>query len=169
MKKTVLFILLFILLSGCEEVRQAKAYKIRQGENRKNDLHNAKMAEWGAMTATRLAAKKKLISVSVSAGIGLIVVFAISGSCYVVGVSVAKVRQANLMLIPLDRNTKQYPFIVAGGKQAYNPNTLASSDIWRNSLPYPDALRGSQGVQMIGSGEPRYKSYEEYEGKLLPG
>lgn len=167
MKKTVLLILLFILLSGCENsMKNARANDLRAKTDRANDLHNARMAEWGAMTSTRLAAKKKLTSVSVLGGVLLIAAFTVSGSYYMFSVSIVKARQVGIMRVPLDRHTRQYPLLVSGSK-AYNPNTLANSDLGQTQWPYPDALEGSYRVQMIGAGEPKYKTYQEYENQKL--
>ncbi len=167
MKRTVLLIILFILLSGCSEVRRAKAYKSRSQTRRANDIHQAAMAERAILAPTQIAAKENLIWTGTIAGIVLIVVTTGATSYYIVIFAIAKVKQVNLMPIPLDKATRQYPLIIAGGKRAYNPNTLASSDLRIDSLPYSEALRGSQAVQMIGAGEPRYKSYKEYEQELL--
>lgn len=166
---TKILLILFILLSGCGEVSKAKANSIRQQEHRTNDIHDAMMKEEEALRPTVIAIKETLLWTGTIAGQVLIMVLAVSGGFYIIAFTIAKAKQANLMLIPLDKATHQYPLVIAGGKKAYNPNTLAVSDAWIDKLPYPEALRGSQGVQMIGAGEPRYKSYEEYEGKLLPG
>lgn len=167
MKRTVLLIILFILLSGCSEVRQAKAYKSRSQTRRANDIHQAAMAERAILAPTQIAAKGNLIWSGMVGGILVIIVFAGSFSYYVVGVSIAKVKQANLMLVPLDKATRQYPLLITGGNKSHNPNTLSVSDVWENSLPYQEALRASTAVQMIGAGEPRYKTYKEYEQALL--
>lgn len=167
MKKVVLLIILFILLSGCSEIRYAKAREISAETRRKNESHQADMEEQNALMPTRIAAKGNLIWSGMVGGILVIIGFAGSFSYYVVGVSIAKVKQANLMLVPLDKATRQYPLIIAGSKKSHNPNTLSVSNVWKNSLPYQEALRASTAVQMIGTGEPRYKSYKEYEQELL--
>lgn len=167
MKKVVLLIILFILLSGCSEIRYAKAREISAETRRKNERHQADMAERNALMSTHIAAKGNLIWSGMIGGIIFIFALAISGSFYVVGFSIAKVKQAGLLLIPLDEKTRQYPLIIAGSKKSHNPNTLSVSNVWKNSLPYQEALRASTAVQMIGTGEPRYKSYKEYEQELL--
>lgn len=169
MRKVVSLIFLFVLLSGCGEVGKAKAYKIRSQVQRTNDAHRATMAERATLAPTRIAAKENLIFSGAVAGIVLIVALTGSMSYYIIGVSVAKVKKADVMQIPLDKHTKQYPLLITGGKRAYNPNTLAAGDLDVIQLPHPETLRGSQAVQMIGAGgEPRYKSYSEWEGRLLP-
>lgn len=169
MKRTILLILLFFLLSGCKNsMKEARADAVRAQTRRANDRHQAAMAERAAMTETRLATKTYFLWSGGVGGAVLIMVLAGSVSYFVVGFSMAKVKQANLMLVPLNNQTKQYPLIISNGGRAYNPNTLAASDMDVIRLPHPDALRGSQGVQMIGAGgEPRYKSYREYEQTLL--
>ncbi len=170
MKKVILLIALAIFLLGCENsMKAARAREVRARTDRANDKHALAMAEWGAMTSTRLAAKKKLIFVSASAGIILIAITIISGSYYIVGFFIAKVKQANLMLIPLDRHTRQYPVIISNGQRAYNPNTLASSPFAVDSLPHPQLVDSSTTI-LIGEG-PRYNSYKEYkeDQKLLLG
>lgn len=168
MRKVILLIILFILLSGCSEIRYAKAREISAETRRKNERHQADMEEQNALMPTRIAAKGNLIWSGMVGGILVIIVFAGSFSYYAIGVSIAKVRQANIMFAPLDKVTRQYPLLITGGNKSHNPNTLSVSDIWENSLPYQEALKGSQAVQMIGAGgEPRYKSYQEYEQELL--
>lgn len=163
MKRTVLLIILFILLSGCSEIRKAKAYEIRSKARRANDAHRAAMMEQATLAPARITAKKNLILTGAMAGQVLIVVLTASGSFYIIAFAITKVKQANLMLIPLDK-TSQYPLVISNGRKSHNPNTLATSDLRRDRLPYPEALRGTQAVQMIGAGgEPRYKSFAEYE------
>jgi hypothetical protein len=164
----ILFIILFILLSGCNSsMKSARARDLRAKTDRANDIHNAAMAEREALTPARLAAKENLILTGAIAGVVLILVLAGSGSYFIVGFSVAKVRQVNLMLIPLDKATRQYPLVISNGNRAYLPNTGERNDLRQNQLPYPELVNGSHAVQLSGV---RFNSYEDYQAqKLLKG
>jgi hypothetical protein len=93
----------------------------------------------------------------------LVVVVTGSLSYYIAGFSVAKVRQADIMQIPLDEGTRQYPLLIKGGNRGYNPNTLANSSLAKTQRPHPEALEFSYKVQGIGAGKPLYETYEDYE------
>jgi hypothetical protein len=169
MRRIIFFLTLFIFLSGCSEIRYAKAREIRAETRRQNEIHALKMeekraelAERQALKEVRIVVKQNLIQTGMIAGIVLIVVVTGSVSYYIAGSSVAKVKQANIMQIPLDRVTRQYPLLIKGGNQAYNPNSLSNSSLVKIQGPHSEALEFSYKVQGIGAG-PLYEKYKDYE------
>ena len=114
--RVIIIITLAVLLMGCTEINKAKARDIRKRTNQDEEWHallveekELEILERRILGPTRIVAKENLIGVGVKAGIVLILVLTCSLSYYLIGFSIAKVKQVNLMLIPLDKHTWQYP------------------------------------------------------------
>lgn len=171
MRKIIWLVLLFIFLSDCSEIRFAKANEIREKTNRDNEWHVLEIEEEEeklriikALRAARIKAAENLLWAIMTSGIVLIVVLAGSGSYYVIGISIAKVRQADLMFVPLDKTTRQYPMVISHGNRAYLPGTGERAPLDEDQIPYPQLVSGSHAVQLTGV---RFSSYQEYEEQTL--
>ena len=143
-------VILAILLSGCSEVRHARANEIRAETHRRNQLHAIHVAKAKALATTQVATAETLLWSGAISGAALLLVLAGAGSYYVIGFSIAKVRQANIMFVPLDEATRQYPLIIYRGNRAYLPNTGERVLLNKNHPPRRQLVAGAHAVQLGG-------------------
>lgn len=104
-------IIIAILLSGCTEIRYAKANKIRQQTNRTNDIHEERMSDNKATEQARLDMK---VSILYSAAVGFSLML-LATSCiyiyYLVGISRAEIRKRGIIQLA-DPTGRRFPVLI---------------------------------------------------------
>lgn len=162
----IALLLLGLLLSGCTEVRHAKAFDIRSDAQRKNDRsrqklsqaedwHELKYDEAQALSPDRIGAKWAILWTGTGSVILLLLAGTGAGAYYLIGFSKAKVRAAHLKaaLIPLARDTRQYPLFayeVRGVMRVYNANTGQLLKLDEGQEPHAQLVAGSGKTQLAG-------------------
>lgn len=120
----ILIIVSMIMLTGCAEIRYAKANSIRATTNRANDKHDLRMDDSRALTPVRLAVAEALLWTLMVGGVVVIVSAAGAISYSMAGASFYFIRDKRTQQVPLDTATRQYPLLLYGNsRRAFNPNT----------------------------------------------
>lgn len=141
----------FLLLSGCKEQRQAKAYEINSATNRKNDFHRSQMADRQALAQVRLAVTEVILWSLMVGGTLIIGAAAIGGSWYIIGSVCNHLEKQGIIRVPLDPKTRQFDLIFyANGRRAFNPNTSQRWLLLETSGPDQQLVEGSHAVQLAG-------------------
>lgn len=158
-------LIVFLLLSGCKEQRQAKAYEINSATNRKNDLHDSQMADRRALAPVRLIVMEVTLWSLMIGGTLIIGAGAIGGSWYIVGSAFNHLEKQSIIRIPLDPETRQFDLVIyANGRRAFNPNTGQRLLLSEASAPDRQLVEGSHAVQLAGAAKEKGRIID---GKLL--
>lgn len=111
-----------ILLSGCGDIRKARARAIDAETRRNNEIH-----QWSMGLREGFEPFIYVLGIIGTAAIGLVMVSASgAGSFYLVGSAYWKVKRAQLQFAEFraDRNTGLFPVIIyADGRRMIDPNT----------------------------------------------
>ena len=154
MSKHLIAILLVVadIISGCKNsMKEARAAEVRAKTNRRNNIHDQKMADTKALTPIRLATKEALYWSLMVGGSVVIVSGGGALAWLMIGGSINSVRHSRAQQIPLDVATRQYPLLVYGnGRRLFNPNNgerLLLSEVSEACLP---RIQASKQVQLAG-------------------
>ena len=149
--KQVFILIIFVMLTGCTEIRYAKANDLRQATKRADDKHDLRMNDSRALTPVRLAVKEVLLWSLMVGGVAVIISMVGAISYSLVGAAVNFVRDKRIQQIPLDVATRQYPLLLYGnGRRVFNPNTgerLLLSDVSEADLL---RIEAATRVQLAG-------------------
>lgn len=151
-KKYIFLILVFsLIVTGCTDIRRARANDIHARTKRANDWHNQQMSDNKALEEDRLYIKATLMWTGAIGGIIVIMGTAAGWVYYLGGWAIAKARHASFLQVPLDTDTHQYPLLIYGnGRRALNPNTGQRFLLDTVAPPHPQLTAGSQAVQIGG-------------------
>ncbi len=147
MKRAIILITLFIIVTGCTPVGRAKARRIdaetwraNSKTSRINELHDLYMERENALTPVRVAAKANIIWTGQWTVIFVIIALAGSFGWWIIGSARADVkrRQFAATLIPPDPVTHQYPAFIHETK---GRQYLVTPNIIGGVIPLDKALR----------------------------
>lgn len=152
MKKLAVILVLFILLTGCDNsIKHAKANRIRQATNRANDRHDIEMADSRALTPVRLRVKEVLLWSLMGSGMLVLISFSGAFAYFTIGASYYVIRDMRVQQIPLDVATRQYPLLIYGnGRRSFNPNNEERLRLSDGSAADPLRVKASNEVQLAG-------------------
>lgn len=144
--------LIITVLSGCKNsMKEARAAEARAETRRRNDIHNAKMADTKSLTPVRLATKETLYWSLMVGGSVVIIGGSTALTWLMIGASFNFVRHQRIKQIPLDVATRQFPLLIYGnGRRAFNPNNGERVLLTEKSEAHQPRIEASTQVQLAG-------------------
>lgn len=127
MKELFIISIIFILLTGCKNsMKDARARALNHETQRKDDLHQLKMADKRAATETRLMTIDVMYFSLRISGFIIIIGTGFAITWFVIGASIGLVQRIQVHRIRLDPVTRQYDALLYGPsreRQFLNLNT----------------------------------------------
>ncbi len=128
MRKLFIILVMFVfLLTGCKNsMKEARARELNHATQRKDDLHQLKLADKRATTEVRLMTIDVAYYALMVSSVVVIVGSGFAITWLVIGGSIGLVQRVNVHRIRLDSVTKQYDALLYGPaseRRFLNPNT----------------------------------------------